>query len=270
MAKRIEDIQEEMNQRARERAAAAQERFAESHRNAVMRSPSSYSVQEREAARKYLEEQEKARQFDEAQETQRLASENEMKGKIGYGSEAAKETAAANKEIAATEWGAKTTISEQEAAAKKYLGELEAASKEKEIAASKEIADKQGEWGVKKQAEANKGQVAVAEVQSMTAALDRDSRERIAKLQAGGKVDAAKIASVMKTAQEALKNVTDPKERQAILAGLSETFKNDPDAQAVLGAMGGGGQGGNAPKEGERRQFAEGWFTFKNGDWVAD
>lgn len=234
---------------------AARERFTRSKFESALSNPGRYSAAEYKAAIKWLDDREQARRFDATNETARVESENKKLGMIGQGSDAAEAHAEAEKEKAKTEWGAKTTIAEQQAAAQKYLAAQQTAAQKYGIDAehgvigadgkvtpgSRERTAKiQGESEVKKQEEANKGLAAQAEIQRQQKEKDLAAQLEKARIAAGGKADAAKSSQHAKIISSAISaGALTGKDVSTVLAELKGQYKDDPEMQASIQAISG-------------------------------
>lgn len=272
-----------MNQRNQERTdawhaanAAARERRLSSVEQIAARDRGRYSATQVKAAVDWLNQSERNRRFDEEQKTTRTESENRKLGMIGQGKEAAEAHANAQLEAAKLEhgwdqenyvdgkWvtthhqGSRERIAEQEAAAKKYLAEQGAAAQKYGIDAEhgkigedgkvtpgsrERTAQIQGESEVQKQEAANKGLLAQAEITRQNKANELENKIKQAQINAGGKIDAAKIKSHSDIISKAIYGgALQNKDAGTVLAELAEQYKNDPEMLSSIKSAGGGQQ----------------------------
>lgn len=184
----------------------AKERALKSMLASASRDPNRYGSERIKAATAYLQQQERNRRFDAEQETARTVSENEMKGKIGAGSEAAHEHARAEIEKARSEHGyvddggkyqkgSRERIAEQEAAAKKYLADKEAEARRYGVDAEHGVIGTDGKVTPGSRERVAKIQ---AETTAQQAELQRQNELEKQRLVNEGNVEAAKTAGAAK------------------------------------------------------------------------
>ena len=252
-----------------------------------------YNPQQQAAALKWLEgngygqEGERRRQFDVGQQTERFKAEQEAAGKIGYGRDAAEVKAGADVTMNKNEWETRAKIAEQEAAARKYLADQDAATRKYGIDAEhgkigedgkvtpgsrERTVQIQGKSEVQKQEAANKGLLAQAEITRQNKANELENKIKQAQINAGGKIDAAKIKSHSDIISKAIYGgALQNKDAGTVLAELAEQYKNDPEMLSSIKSAGGGQQQQPHPKQGDRMKFDDGWATFVPGKgWVKD
>ena len=306
--RRLEERDEARRQAEHDRNTAARERFAKSHAFTAVTQPGRYSPQEVKAARDYLEGQgygqegERRRQFNEQQATARHEADMKAQGMERQGADAATARANADMKIAETNAASAQKIKDAELAASKELAATEAATKKYGIDAehgkynedgtltegSRERTERiKGGASVESARETAKGMIGKAEAQRLQKQEEWETRARMQMGKDAANFTREQMRSMSGIIKESYSNVLTPADREKVTEQLREQYKGNPLALSLIDTMdasetgatpmplsrtqGQTAQGGatrTTPKEGERKQFQEGWQVFRNGRWV--
>lgn len=224
-----------------EQLADAQKRRLDSMGAVAMKDPGRYSPITAQAAVRELERLESNRRFDANNTTRQIESNNAKEGQINAGLGAATVTAGANKEIAGITQAAETARKEKEFAASKELAGINTGSAEKiaesqnktqrEIAADKNKTDKEI-------AEQNRQiEQARLEMQKLENNLNREVEIQKKLIERGSKIEVEKIKSIQTEIKAVTANEFDVKKKMKAIETIKEKYKDDPEALQVIEAL---------------------------------
>ncbi len=270
------------NDRQRDIASSAHERFMQRRREYIERNPFAVSPFERKA----VLGDHQARQDQQALREHELnmvgkknegaigVAEHNANGMINQGKSAAE----INAGVKEKEIGAGLKKHELEMQNRKDLTTIQADT-QKSLAEGQnkttlENTRLQGENAVRQQSEANKGLLAQSELKEKMEKEKLDNSLQIAIIKANAGLNAQQAKNQATIIGNAIRaGAQSGKDIATVLTELKETYKTDAAMLKSLGGIGGensGDSGGGGPKKGDRRQVKGGFAVYDGNKWVME